>query len=66
VTKEFLLDFYCFDIFLNLFAIKAKPSMGSFPLMLNLLWDDHQLCHIKKMKKKTLISMANPHGTNVV
>jgi hypothetical protein len=35
-------------VFLNLFAIKAKPSVGSLPLMLNLLWDDRHLRHIKK------------------
>jgi hypothetical protein len=40
-------------VFLNLFANKAKPSVGSLPLMLNLLWADrHPMCHIKKMKKK--------------
>jgi hypothetical protein len=38
--------------FSNLFAINAKPSVGSLPFMLNLLWDDRHLSHIKKMGKK--------------
>jgi hypothetical protein len=53
-------------VFKNIFAIDVKPYVGSLPLMLNLLWDDHLLCHIKKMKKKILMGMANPHGINVV
>jgi hypothetical protein len=68
VTKEFLPNLYCIEqffgyffsiltIFKNLFTIKAKPFMGSLPLMLNLLWDDCHLCHIKKMEKKTLVGL---------
>jgi hypothetical protein len=38
-------------VFKNISAIKAKPSVGSLLLMLNLLWDDRHLCHIKKMEK---------------
>jgi hypothetical protein len=37
----------------------AKPSVGSLPLMLNLLWDDRHLCHMKKMEK-------NNTGTHVL
>jgi len=44
--------FTVLTVFLNLFAIKPKPSVGSLPGMLNLLWDDGHLCHIKRMKKK--------------
>jgi hypothetical protein len=63
VTKKILADFECImqvftvlTVFLNLFAIKAKPYVGSsLPSMLNLWWDDRHLCHIKKMKKKTLL-----------
>jgi hypothetical protein len=63
MTKEFLLDFYyirqffwyffiVLRVFLNLFTIKVKPSMGSLSFMLNLLWDD---CHMyKKLKKKNI------------
>ncbi len=59
MTKKILPDFECIrqfftvlTVFLNLSTIKAKPSVGSLPLMLNLLGDDRHLCHIQKLKKK--------------
>jgi len=38
--------------------------MGSLPLMLNHLQDDCHMCHIKKMKKKTLMPFENANKRN--
>jgi len=47
----FLLVFYCFDSFLKYFRHKAKPSVGSLPLMLNLLGWSPPVPHKKQEKK---------------